>query len=503
MLKKLKKMFTPKIKSKVGRPKLAKKDLLKSVKIELVMAFVLCATLVLSGTSVLTGKSPLELLSFGAADKAKGSIVDGEISETYPVSCNGINYGKYRIRYYNKGTSGPINNLIVTANGERIYSVYYTTSPTWVKSPTFRYEIMINSKYNKNNYEEIQDTFFTINGCKIKLNYDKTKRAERAVVFLNIDNSKYSGKTSIKFGTYIFQNSTPPKTIELTRSFNVYIDNVAPVVSYVAVSPEVSEPYIRIWASENTHDTLNSRKDELTANVILYKYNSKTKLFEGTTKIKSIYSYEDNSYIGTHGYIDFKTAEGNKILKENQKYSIDITVVDKAKNKSKVYRYNFFVDEKGLVREYIPVTTTTTIATTTKTAIKTTSTEISEYAVSKNKTIGNVKVVIYANYKSPVAYGTMVRFPTIFTYTKLPSKGGDQYYKKFVQYYIDSNNRLTPLFTNLESYPCWKVDETAPSITPVMYIHQNKMYGRWLIYSDSSCKSMVGYMNTPLYEHTN
>ncbi len=74
MLKKIKEWLTPKQKNKIGRPKLAKKDLLKSVKIELIIAFVLCATLILSGTSVFTGKSPLELLGLNNQNSFFGSV---------------------------------------------------------------------------------------------------------------------------------------------------------------------------------------------------------------------------------------------------------------------------------------------------------------------------------------------------------------------------------------------------------------------------------------------
>ncbi|HOZ54042.1 MAG TPA: hypothetical protein PKY25_01765 [Bacilli bacterium] len=74
MIRKIKEWFTPKGKNKVGRPKLAKKELMKTVKIELAMAFVLCATLLFSFTSVLTGKSPLELLGLSDQNKYFGSV---------------------------------------------------------------------------------------------------------------------------------------------------------------------------------------------------------------------------------------------------------------------------------------------------------------------------------------------------------------------------------------------------------------------------------------------
>lgn len=74
MIKKIKEWFTPKQKKKLGRPKLARKDLLKSAKIELVMTFLLLATFAFAGTSTLTGKSPLELLGLNNQDSYFGSV---------------------------------------------------------------------------------------------------------------------------------------------------------------------------------------------------------------------------------------------------------------------------------------------------------------------------------------------------------------------------------------------------------------------------------------------
>ena len=109
MFKKMRKWFTPKLKSKIGRPKLAKKGVLKAAKIELVMAFLLCATFALAGTSTLTGRSPLELLSFGLASKASGGTYSVP-SKTYNLVCNNKQIGTYTIQNYttnnNQGNGG-------------------------------------------------------------------------------------------------------------------------------------------------------------------------------------------------------------------------------------------------------------------------------------------------------------------------------------------------------------------------------------------------------------
>ncbi|HOZ54175.1 MAG TPA: hypothetical protein PKY25_02485 [Bacilli bacterium] len=61
-------------KYKVGRPKLAKRTLLKAAKIELALALVLCATMILSSISVLTGRSPLDLIYSTIKENFAGAV---------------------------------------------------------------------------------------------------------------------------------------------------------------------------------------------------------------------------------------------------------------------------------------------------------------------------------------------------------------------------------------------------------------------------------------------
>lgn len=74
MINKIKELLKPKLDYSVGRPKLAENSFIKAVKLELVLAIVLCVTLVLSGTSVLSGKTPLELIGISTAEKYSGAI---------------------------------------------------------------------------------------------------------------------------------------------------------------------------------------------------------------------------------------------------------------------------------------------------------------------------------------------------------------------------------------------------------------------------------------------
>ncbi len=89
-------------KNKVGRPKLANEDLIKAAKIEAVMAFILCATLVLAGAGILTNRNPLELLGISGQSKLSGDVAatqkevakicpEGYISST-KTTCKKITY---------------------------------------------------------------------------------------------------------------------------------------------------------------------------------------------------------------------------------------------------------------------------------------------------------------------------------------------------------------------------------------------------------------------------
>ncbi|HOZ53713.1 MAG TPA: hypothetical protein PKY25_00005 [Bacilli bacterium] len=107
----------------VGRPKLAATKVLKAAKVEIVLAFILCATFALSGGSALTGKSPIELLSFGQSDKASGNLVIGSDSAstsayTFTLDTN----------------NGDMRIFVPNADEYLTYQLYYketNSSTTW------------------------------------------------------------------------------------------------------------------------------------------------------------------------------------------------------------------------------------------------------------------------------------------------------------------------------------------------------------------------------------
>ena len=132
MLKKIKEWLEPKKKTKIGRPKLANRNVLKAAKIELAMAFVLIGITALSGTSVLTGKSPIELLSFGTASKVSGNFI---------IDAGGVNsVSSYKLN--TNSTNGDIKLFVPDA--ERFFSlrIYYKktdSSTSWTLAETRDY----------------------------------------------------------------------------------------------------------------------------------------------------------------------------------------------------------------------------------------------------------------------------------------------------------------------------------------------------------------------------
>ncbi len=123
MFNKIKNWLKPDENYQVGRPKIAEKSLKKSVKIEIALAFVLCATLVLSGTSLLTGKSPLELIGVGNQIKFSGAITQLDDRFVVEKSINSSicyriympkNAGKnWRIHvYYKKSTDSSFSKIL-------------------------------------------------------------------------------------------------------------------------------------------------------------------------------------------------------------------------------------------------------------------------------------------------------------------------------------------------------------------------------------------------------
>lgn len=144
-------MARTKKEKKIGRPKLANKNILRSAKIELAMAFLLAGIMVLSGTSVLTGKSPIELLSFGAASKVSGNYIINPDNSNESVTSYQLNLNS---------TNGDIKLFVPDA--ERFFSlrIYYKktdSSTSWTLAEEYNY-------YGSD--EAIFDAFWHINKLK-------------------------------------------------------------------------------------------------------------------------------------------------------------------------------------------------------------------------------------------------------------------------------------------------------------------------------------------------
>ncbi len=157
MFNKIKNWLKPDENYQVGRPKIAEQKLKKTVKIEIALAFVLCATLVLSGTSALTGKSPIELLSFGSAGKASGNVEGktiGKASGTYALKCGSKTIGSYQLYYTNANALGgkvKVDRQDKFSTWSRYQKVtIQILSGTGGKVHAFRYKIVNDNGTNEN-----------------------------------------------------------------------------------------------------------------------------------------------------------------------------------------------------------------------------------------------------------------------------------------------------------------------------------------------------------------
>lgn len=499
MFKKIRKWFKPKTKSKVGRPKLANKDLKKSAKLELAMAFVLCAILVLSGTSVLTGKSPLELLSFGVAGKASGSLSAEISSPEYKLICDGVEYGVYRIRSNVSAITASDNFLVYGQNGKLVTNP--SAQSTWVKSPVIR------KGYKVSDLSKISKLSLTINDCTTNLNISTVLNSKTMYIFLKINKASYIKRTPIKLNLLAVEEGKI--IVPETATTQVNIDNgVAPQIvqmEYVKPHPllnSVNAIYVNI-----EDDAIPRIESSGTIKAVLYNDTTNQKLMESTNKSYLI-GYNTGTSIFSQTIVSILLIKQESsdvfesILENNKNYRMEVTATDRVGNVSNKGIYRFYTDDRGYGYPITSAVATTRPMITNTTTVTTTSAD--NILGGSGKKFGNIKIDIYQTHKSPVEYLTRVQFMTVFRYEKLPSNGGDQYYRKFVQYYINSSNKIITMSGTDESNSnvCTIIPEKSSFLTYTsMYISQKKMFGRWLIYKDSGCRSMVGYINTPLFEY--
>lgn len=497
MFKKIKEWLKPKTKSKIGRPKLAGKELRKAAKLELVMAFALCGILVLSSASVLTGKSPIELLSFGAAGKASGSLSAEISSPEYKLICDGVEYGAYKIRSNVSAITASDNFLIYNQNGKLV------TNPSaqniWVKSPVIR------KGYKVNDSAKIAKLSLTINGCTTDLNISTVLNSKTMYVFVKINKAGYIKRTPLKLNLLAVEEGKI--TVPEAATTQVNIDNgVAPQIVKMeyAISHQINSLNIIYVNIED--DAIPRIESSGTLKAILYNDTTNQKLMENGRSYNIEYNTGTNIYSQTIAGILLVKQESSdvfeSILERNKNYRIEVIATDRVGNVSNKGIYRFYTDDRGYGYPITSAVATTRPIITNTTTVTTTSAD--NVLNGSGKKVGNIYIVIYPTHKSPVEYLTRVKFRTLFNYTQLPSNGGDQYYRKFVQYYIDSNNKIVTMSGTDESNSnvCTKIQEKSDYIYTYMYISQKKIFGRWLIYKDPNCiKSMVGYMATPLFEY--
>ncbi len=147
MLKKDKNKFIV----KVGRPKMASKSLIKVARIELVLAIVLCVTMIFSGVGVLTGRTSLELLgiSNNLSANVNGQLDNrfvvqrtGDILKIIPpksakyysirvYTLNKNNKYSYHNVYNKKSTNYPTLELDISSKTDTRYKIYVRWAQTY------------------------------------------------------------------------------------------------------------------------------------------------------------------------------------------------------------------------------------------------------------------------------------------------------------------------------------------------------------------------------------
>ncbi len=498
MLNKIKEWLKPKNKNKVGRPKLANKDTKKIVKIEIALAFVLCATLVLSGTSVLTGKSPIELLSFGMAGKASGrayvDATEGDVPQEYKLTCNGVDYGRYKVRYYTTPST-------LSEKGQigyyRTDGKPYTDFSQWVKAPTVRYEVTI----PKNN--EIRDIVIKLNNCAVIANYNIAKAARRVQIFVNFNDKELTGNVKPEFYTY-YQYRTANRSVYSYSTINkgetLKIDNKAPELVETSISKvndgQNNTGTLNITTNENIYgagwgDPLNP-----TIKVSLYKYATSTKLFETTTSLSPSHLI-NGTFIGLTGHVTFydKTT-GKSILVNSQTYTAEIILTDAIGNVSEKKYFYFRVYENGTASQVFPTTSGVSPTAPVTTTIK------KPFVSTLSSRIGNVRVKINAYNESPVRKLTTVKFRTTFDYIVKPSAGGQAYFKTFEVSFLEHLGVDATEVNPTNIYKCVKIRENDDYGVTQMTVREQRTFGRWGIFTDANCRDNVGYLYTQTYEYT-
>gem|GEM_PF-6629755 len=319
MLKKLKKLFTPKMKTKKGRPKLAKKGLLKAAKIELSLAILLCLIVALSGTSVLIGRSPIELLSFGLASKASGNAIVGGGSVN--LVC---------------GNLGTIGSYKISSSSTAQTDAYSTSHigisnipKVWVKSTNFNVNAATGTLTNNSFYVNIIRYELKNSAGTVICNgqfYNAGNNLKYKQINVNVSINKGTFYATISVSAEVKNKTTKKIHTADTSAGGHYsseglrIDNKGPQINGIDIFKQSASGYDYPYYTKASIQDWGQLKGTIKYNVYRYNYNT------GKSVGGSLYSTSNNydSNNGAYSYIRYKhqksTTAGQYITSGGETY---------------------------------------------------------------------------------------------------------------------------------------------------------------------------------------
>lgn len=349
MFKRMRKWFTHKTKTKVGRPKLAKKGVLKAAKIEVALAFLLVATVALAGTSTLTGRSPLELLSFGLASKASGNAIVGGGSVKFVCGSLG-EIGTYKI----SSSSTTQSKDYATSH------IGITNIPkTWVKSTNFNVNsatgTLTNSSFYVNiiRYELKNRAGTTI--CNGQF-YNAGSNLKYKQITVNVTVNKGTFYAAINVSAEVKNKTTKDIHTADTSSGGHYsseglrIDNKGPHINGIDIFKQSSTGYDYPYYTKASIQDWGQLEGTIKYNVYRYSYST------GKSVGGSLYSTSNkyDSHNSAYSYIRYKhqksTTSGQYITSGGTTYypfMLSASVTDSLGNKGVGLNKCYLVSSTG------------------------------------------------------------------------------------------------------------------------------------------------------------
>ncbi len=492
MIKKVKEWLEiRKAKNKVGRPKLVTKDTLKAVKIELSLAFVFCAILLLFGTSIITSKSPLELLGINSKEEFAGAATNNnEILVLIAPSTT--------------TTTLPYGTVV------EIKTTFVNTSGTYYRK-WFTYTI-INGK-DINNYGLSDGTLHQEAKCE-------------KVVNLSVTKSLLTLSASNRYGKWIIYSDSECKTQVLEKRTLTYTyknNTITTIKANTTTITTTKGSSTTIKGNSTTTKVTTTTKLPIDINIVsdpratTLPYNTvielNTAFYNNTnnTYYRKWFTYtiENGKDINNYGLKTGTLKQEAKCTKINK----GLSSVSPTITLSKPNRYGKWViysdslctkvlgERKSLVYTYSekPVSTkvNTTTSKTTTTKQKTTITTIKPTTSAKLP----IDISIISDpLATTLPYNTVIELNTAFY-----NNSSNIYYRKWFTYKvengIESNVYGLKTGTLKKEADCIKINKGISSASPTLTLSKPNRYGKWVVYSDSLCTKVIGEKRTLIYTY--